>query len=294
MKRFRVAIPMLAALVLAVAGCQMGEWTGDAEADADAIAAAVASPSDGMTQEAMDIGGYLFSSSGGSGARASQKSFVFPVGHVRFFSGDLANFVWDEATKTYVRARSNFDVALPDHEIHVESLLVKVRFFTSTDGSGEAYGPLDLEAGFDPNVHSMRYHREISAAATRLSTGTVNVHTAVSDLAFTDIDTAAGTVTLDGTRTRAFDRTFTSGRNVAGTISDTLSNLVLSWDATTGSLSWAGTLAYVLDATLTRANGTQADRHQEGTIVFSGSSTFTVTVNGTTYRYRLADGTRVE
>jgi len=294
MKRFRMTMPVLAALALAVMGCQLGEPTGDAEADADAIAAAVASPTDGMIQEAMDVGGYLFGSSAASGSMASPRSFAFPVGHARFLCGELHNFAWDGATKTYVRARTDFDVLLPDHAIHVDSLLVKVRFFTSTDASGEAYGPVDFSSGFDPNVHALTYHREISATATRLSTGTVNVSTAVSDLAFTDIDAAAGTVTMDGTRTRGFDRTFTTGRTVAGTITDTISDLAMSWDAGTGTLSWSGTLTYVLDATITRVNGTRVERHQEGTIEFSGSSTFTVTVNGATYRYRLADGTRVE
>ncbi len=50
----------------------------------------------------------------------------------------------------------------------------------------------------------------------------------------------------------------------------------------------------MFDATLTRANGTEGIRHQEGTIEFSGSSTFTVTIDGATYRYRLVDGSRVD
>jgi len=294
MKRFRALALGFAAFAVAATGCQLGDVSSDAEADADAIAAAVASPSDGMIQEAMDVGGYLFGSSGGSGSMATSKGFVVPIGHARFVCGELGTFVWDGETKTYVRARSDFDVLLPDHAIHVASLLVKVRFFASTDASGDAYGPVDFSSGFDPNVHSMTYHREIAATATRISTGTVNAYSAVSDLAFTDIDVAAGTVTIDGTRTRAFDRTFTTGRAVAGTIAATISDLAMSWDAGTGTLSWSGTLSYVLDATVTRANGTQVERHQEGTIEFSGSSTFTVTVNGVTYRYRLADGTRVE
>lgn len=294
MKPYRMLAVALAALAVAVTGCHLGDVSTDAEADADAIAATVASPSDGMIQEAMDVGGYLFASSGGSGSVATSKGFVFPISHARFVCGELGNFVWDGEAKTYVRARSDFDVLLPDHAIHVDSLLVKVRFFASTDASGDAYGPVDVSSGFDPNVRSMTYHREIAATATRISTGTVNAYSAGSDLAFTDIDAAAGTVTIDGTRTREFDRTFTTGRVVAGTITDTVSDLVLSWNADTGTLSWSGTLSYVLDATVTRANGTQIERHQEGTIELSGSSTFTVTVNGVTYRYRLADGTRIE
>ena len=92
------ALPLLA---LAAMGCQFAEVTTDTEADADAIAAAVASPSDGMTQEAMDVGGYLFGATGGSATMMSQASHVFPARHARFFSGDLASFVWDEATKTH-------------------------------------------------------------------------------------------------------------------------------------------------------------------------------------------------
>jgi hypothetical protein len=102
----------------------------------------------------------------------------------------------------------------------------------------------------------MSYHREIASTSTNLSTGTVSVLDAETDLAFTAIDLAAGT------------------------IADTL--------------SWTGTLTYVFNATVTRAGGTVVTRHQEGTIEFSGSSTFTVTVDGTTYRYRLADGVRVD
>lgn len=294
MKRFRMLIPVLAALALVVSGCQLGDVTGDAEADAEAIAAAVAGPSDGMTQEAIDVGGYFFGSSGGSGSMMNLHSHVFPVNHERFFSGDLDNFVWDDATKSYTRTRSDFDVILPDHTVHVDSVLVQVKFFESIDATGDGYGPVDFSSGFDPLIHSMRYHREISATTTNLTTGTVIVHTAESDLAFTDIDTAAGTVTINGTRTREFDRAFTNGRTVVGTIDDTISDLVMTWDAETGTLSWSGTLTYVLNATVTRVNGTQVVRHQEGTIEFSGSSTFTVTVDGASYRYRLSDGTRVD
>ncbi len=80
MNRSRLLITVLAALALTVAGCQLGEVTTDAEADADAIAAAIAGPSDGMTQEAMDIGGYLFGASGGSASMMNQASYVFPAG----------------------------------------------------------------------------------------------------------------------------------------------------------------------------------------------------------------------
>jgi hypothetical protein len=286
-------IPVAAALALVVSGCQLGDATSDAEADADAIAAAVASPSDGMTQEAMDVGGYFFGSSVGSGSMMNLKSPVFPTTHARFLSGDLGSFAWNPATEAYERSRSDFDVVLLNHLVHVDSVFVQVRFFVSTDASGSSCHPVDFSSGFDPWVHSMRYHREIAGTSTSLATGTVTAHTAVSDLVYTDIDTSAGTVTIDGTRTREFDRTFTSGRTVAGTIEDTISDLVMTWDAGTGTLSWDGTLAYVLDATVTRVNGTQAARHQEGTIEFSGSSTFAVTVDGTRYRYRLSDGSRV-
>lgn len=294
MKRYRVPGLALTVLAVVVMGCRLGDVPSDAEAASDAIAAAVASPSDGMIQEAMDVGGYLFGSSGGSGSTAASKGFVVPIGHARFVCSELGTFTWDGETKTYARARTDFDVLLPDHTIHVDSLLVKVRFFASADASGEAYGPVDTSAGFDPSVRSMTYRREIAATATRISTGAVHRYTAVSDLAFTDIDPTAGTVTIDGTRTREFDRAFATGRAVAGTITDAISGLAMSWDVDTGTLSWSGTLSYVLDATVTRANGVQVERHQVGAIEFSGSSTFTVTVNGVTYRYRLADGTRVE
>jgi hypothetical protein len=294
MKRCRVLIPMFAMLALVVSGCQLADVTSDTETDADAIAAAVASPSDGMTQEVMDVGGHLFGSAGGGGEGSMMGKYVFPAGHARFLCGDLQNFVWDDATKTYTRTRSGFDVILPDHTVHVDSVLVRVKFFESTDATGDGHGPVDFSSGFDPLIHSMTYHRELTATITALSTGTVTVHTAESDLVFTDIDTEAGTVTIDGTRARAFDRTFTNGRTAVGTIEDTLADLVMTWDAGTGTLSWSGTLTYVLDATVTRVNGSQVARHREGTIEFSGSSTFTVTVDGTSYRYRLADGSRVE
>ncbi len=292
------AVTAAAAIALAVAGCTAGPAAVDAEADADAIAAAVAGPSDGFTQEAADIGGMLFGSGGGGGALSvfGPHASGFPAGALRFFDGGFpgASWVYDGVEKTYTRSRTDFDVTLPNHEAHVDAVLVRVRFFTSADGSGEPYGPVDFSGGFDPAIHSIVYHRQIAATATNLSTGTVNVLDAETDLAFTSIDVAAGTVTIDGTRTRSFDRTFTNGRTVIGTISDTVSDLVLTWSAETGTLSWTGTLAYVLDATVTRVDGTQVSRHQEGTIEFSGSSTFTVTVDGASYRYRLADGARVE
>jgi hypothetical protein len=185
-------------------------------------------------------------------------------------------------------------VTLPNHEVHVDQVLIRVQFYTSTDATGEPYGPGDFSAGFDPAIGSMSYHREMSATSTNLSTGMVNVHDAVTDLEFTGIDVAAGTVTIDGTRTRAFDRTATDGRTMVGTLSDSVSDLVLEWDAATGTLTWSGTLTFAWDALVTRPNGTQVTRHREGTVVFSGSSTFTVTVDGATYTYRLADGARID
>jgi hypothetical protein len=284
MSRFGV---LAAALGLAVAGCQLAEVTRDAEAEAETIASAAAGPSDGMTQETMDVGEYFFGAWGGSGSKGSMKS------HARFFSGDLASFAWNPSTGAYERRRSDFDVILPDHGVHVESVFVQVRFFISTDASGSSYRPLDFSSGFDPWVHSMTYHREITGTSTSLITGTVTVHTAESDLVFTGIDTAAGTVTIDGARTRELDRTFADGRTAVGTLEDTVSDLVMSRDSGTGTLSWSGILAYVLDATVTRANGTPIVRHRAGTVEFSGSSIFTVTVDGARYRYRLSAGTGV-
>jgi hypothetical protein len=293
MDRSRWLMTLLGALALAMAGCQFGDVTTDAQPDADLIAAAVAGPSDGMTQEALDVGAYLFGGSGGSGSMADARGISFPGGHARFFSADLASFVWDGATKSYVRTRVDFDVALPGSAVHVDSVLVRVKFFESPDATGDGYGPVDFSSGFDLRIGSMTYHREISATVTNLATGTVTAHTAQSDLASTDIDVAAGTVTIDGTRTRSFGRAFTNGRTAVGTIDDTVSDVALSWDAAAGTASWSGTLAYVLDASVTRANGTTVARHQEGTVEFSGSSTFTVTVDGVPYRYRLADGSPV-
>jgi hypothetical protein len=290
------AVTVAAAIALAATGCAVGPDVSDAEADA--IAAAVAGPSDGFTQETADIGGMLFGSPGGGGDQTvtGPRAAVFPAGAMRFLDGSFpgVDWVYDDVEKTYTRTRADFDVTLPNHQVHVDLVMVRVQFFTSADATGEPYGPVDFSAGFDPAIHSLTYHREITSTSTNLSTGTVNVLEAQADLAFTGIDTAAGTVTIDGTRTRSFDRTFTNGRTVVGTLSDTITDLVLDWDAETGTLTWSGTLTYVFDATLTRANGTVVTRHQEGTIVFSGSSTFTVTVDGTTYRYRLVDGVRVD
>ncbi len=292
------AVTAAAAIALAVAGCTAGPAAVDAEADADAIAAAVAGPSDGFTQEAADIGGMLFGSGGGGGALSvfGPHASGFPAGALRFFDGGFpgASWVYDGVEKTYTRSRTDFDVTLPNHQVHVDAVTVRVRFYASADGSGEPYGPVDFSDGFDPAIHAMTYHREMAATSTNLTTGTVNVLVAHTDLAFTSLDVAAGTVTIDGTRTRSFDRTFTNGRTAVGTLSDTISDLVLDWDAETGTLTWTGSLLYVYDATLTRADGTVVTRHREGTIEFSGSSTFTVTVDGVTYRYRLADGVRVE
>lgn len=290
------AVAVVATLALAVAGCMLGPSASETAADADAIAAAVAEPSDGFTQEAMDIGGLLFGSGGGGQqSLAGRSASVFPAGAMRFLDGTFpnANWTWNDTEKAYTRTRSDFDVTLPNYEVHVGQVLVRVRFFASTDASGEAFKP-DFSSGFDPAIGSMTYHREMSATSTNLATGTVNVHDAVTDLAFTAIDAAAGTVTIDGTRTRTFDRTFADGRTMVGTLSDTVSDLALDWDADTGTLTWSGTLAFVYDATVTRPNGTQVTRHREGTVTFSGSSTFTVTVDGAAYTYRLADGVRVD
>jgi hypothetical protein len=289
MNRLKFLVPILAGLAIAITGCQQGLTTSDAEIDAAAIAGAIADPSDGLTQEAADAGSFFFGS-----AHTAQPPKAMGVGvpgaYARFFSGDCANFTWNPATEAYERTRVDYLLLLPNHSVHVSSLLVQVRFYQSTDATGPSYKPADIITCLDPAVHSMKYSRTISATATNLTTGTVSDFTAVSGFTYTGIDTAAGKVTVNGTRTRTFDRTFTSGRHVAGTIEDTISGLTISWDAGTGTASWSGSLAYIYDATVARVNGTQVARHQEGTILFSGSSTFTVVVDGTSYRYWLSDG----
>jgi hypothetical protein len=121
----------------------------------------------------------------------------------------------------------------------------------------------------------------------------VSGFTAQSDLRFSSIDMTAGTVTVDGTHSRTFTRTFESGRTVDGTVSYTLSGLQITRDPVAGTLSWAGTLQYTYDATVTRSNGTEVERHRSGTVTFEGSSTFIVASADGSYRCSLVDGSLV-
>jgi hypothetical protein len=273
-----------AALLATLAGCQLGGISAAESEDAKAIAAEIADPSSGVTQEVQDLGTYLFGEPAAKGpvARAA-----------RFLTGHLGEFHWNAETGAYERTREVFDLVLENRTVHVARVFVSVRFFTSTDGTGTPFQPV-LGATLDPNVHSIRWHREVTGTAEHALSGAVSGFSAESDLLYSSIDTAAGTVTVDGTHSRSFTRTFDTGRTVEGTVSYTLSGLEIVRDPATRSLSWGGTLHYEYDATVTRPDGTQVERQRTGEVSFEGSSTFVVTTGQGSWRCSLVDGSLLD
>jgi hypothetical protein len=273
-----------AALLATLAGCQLGGVSEADTEDAKAIAAEIADPSSGVTQEIADLGACLFGEPAVKGpvARAA-----------RFLAGHLGEFQWNAETGAYERTRLVFDLVLENRTVHVARVFVSMRFFTSTDGTGTPFQPV-LGVALDPNVHSIRWHREVTGTAEHTLSGAVSGFSAESGLLYSQIDTAAGTVTVDGTHSRSFTRTFDTGRTVEGTVSYILSGLQVVRDPVTGSLSWAGTLQFEYDATVTRPNGTQVQRQRSGEVSFDGSSTFVVTTGQGSWRCSLVDGSLLD
>ena len=276
-----VAPTLSAALAVIAIGCQLAGSTtsSDGPTDADTVAAAVADPTNETTQEGVDVGSYVF----GAGTVDSSTDALY-------FSGDLANFVWNPATLAYERTRTNFTITLPYRTVQVSSVFVQIRFFTSSDASGTGYGPFTLTSGLDPAVHSLTYYRTISGTTTNTSTGTTSVFSGTSNLTYANINTTAHTVTVSGTHSRSFTRTYANGRVVQGTISDTLNSLVITYNPSTHVFTWTGSLSYVYQANVTRSNGTQVSRQSSATINFSGSSIFVVDIDGVQYDFSVLDG----
>lgn len=273
-----------AALLATLAGCQLGGVSAAETEDAKAIAAEVADPSSGVTQDVEDLGAYLFAEPPAKG----------PIGRfARFFSGSLGEFDWNGETGAYERTGELFDVAHENRIVHVARLFVSVKFYTSADGSGDPFQPV-LPGTLDPSVRSIRWHREISATAEHTGSGWVSAFSAESDLLYSSLDVEAGTVTVDGTHDRTFTRTFENGRTVEGSVAYVLSGLEIVRDPITGLLSWAGTLQYEYDATVTRPNGTQVERQRSGEVTFEGSTTFVVTTGQGSWRCSLVDGSLLE
>ena len=278
----------LAALLALLSGgfiaCELGSDP-ELQYDAEDIAATVSDPASGLTQEIADLGAYLYAPAAGGKALGINALYAL------YFSGDLSAFVWNPVTRAYEKVVTDFDRDLPKHTVHIDSLFVQVRLYTSSDASGTSYQPAaGLGGGWDPAVHSLTFYRKIQGTATNLTTGTACSFTAASDLILTDIDTAARTVTINGTHERSFTRTFTSGRSVEGSVSYTIHDLTIACDPLTGVFSCTGSVDYVYDATVTRANGSVVVRHLTGTITFDGTETFGVEVEGVKFRFHLYTG----
>lgn len=280
----RLALAVLLALSGVFTACELGT---DAEAqyDAEDIAAFISDQASGLTQEIADLGVYLYAPVGAGKALGSNALYAL------YFSGDLSAFGWNPVTLAYEKLITDFDRDLPKHTVHIDSLFVQVRMYTSSDASGASYQPAaGLGGGWDPAVHSLTFYRKIQGAATHLNTGTSCAFTAASDFVLTDIDTAARTVTINGTHERSFTRTFTSGRSVEGSVSYTIHDLTIACDPLTGLFSCTGSVDYVYDATVTRANGSVVVRHLTGTITFDGTGIFGVEVEGVKFRFHLFTG----
>jgi hypothetical protein len=268
------------ACAAALAGCQLDSAAAAVSEDTQAIAQELSDPGSGITQEIGDLGGALVGSTGVKGPGSA---------YARFVSGDLSNFTWNPSTSAYERTRSDFDVTLAKGTVHVETLFVQLRFYTSADGSGTPVQPT-IGATLDPSIHSVRYHRDAQGTTTVPAKGMTAAFTAATDLLVSSVDTSAGTATITGTHTRSFDRSFDTGRTVQGSVGFTLDSMSIQKDPGTGLLSWSGSLSWTYDATVTRANGTQVSRQRSGTAEFSGSETFVVTTDGESTSYTVADG----
>jgi hypothetical protein len=162
--------------------------------------------------------------------------------------------------------------------------------FESSDATGEPYHPLEMGSELDPNVRSLLYHREIEGVGVNKYTGTVRAFDSTSGLTYTDIEAGSTTVAMSGDTARVFSTSFTNGRYVSGTSDYALETLTVTFDPDDGSFAFAGIISYVLDVSVTRANGTEVDYYQEATVEFDGTTTGVVTVAGTRFRFDVASG----
>lgn len=291
MKKAVTFLLILAGLLLITVGCQLGYQESEEQLDAEAVAWLITDPSNVLTQEMADVGSYLFSVDGSTqSSTIESKALGITASYALYFTGNLSSFTWNESTRAYEKELIDVDISLPNREVHLDRLFVQVRFYASTDASGDSLEVDNAGAGLDPVVHSLTYYREVDGTALNLNTGTECDFTAVSDLVFSDIDTDNRAVTINGTHSRDFERLFTNGRMVDASVSYTINNLSIAYDEGTSTFSYSGSIDYIFDATVTRADGTVLTRHQEATVTFDGSTTFIVEVGNLRYRFHLLTG----
>ena len=295
MKRTIILLPALVLLVLAMIGCQLAEPSSEEQVDAESVAWLITDPANGLAQEVTDLGSYLFSlgstqSAATQGSIIETKALGITASYALYFCGDLGGFNWNPDTEAYEKELFDVDISLPNREVHLDRLFVRVRFYTSDDASGDSYQPEKVEEGIDPAVHSLTYYREVEGRATNLATGTESDFDAVSDLVYSAIDTDNNTVTINGTHIRDFERLFTNGRMVNGEVSYTIEGLDISYDEDTSTFTYSGGIDYVYDAAVTRADGTIVVRHREATITFDGTTTFIVQIGKIRFRFHLLTG----
>jgi hypothetical protein len=272
-------------------GCQLEEPSSEEQIDAEAVAWLITDPANGLAQEVADLGSYLFSVNGSTQSlTAESKAFGITASYALYFCGKLGGFTWNSDTEAYEKELFDVDISLPNREVHLDRLFVRVRFYTSDDASGDSYQPEEVEEGLDPAVHSLTYYREVEGWATNLTTGTESDFDAVSELVYSAIDTDNNTVTINGTHTRDFERLFTNGRMVNGEVSYTIMDLDISYDEETSTFTYSGGIEYVYDAAVTRADGTVVVCHREATITFDGTTTFIVQVGTLRFRFHLLTG----
>ncbi len=144
MTRTIYILPALAVLMLAMIGCQPAEPS--SKEQAEAVAWLITDPANGLAQEVADLGSYLFSL-GSTQSTATQSSTVeskalgVTASYALYFCGDLGGFTWNPDPQAHEKELFGVDISLPNREVNLDRLFVRVRFHTSDDASGDSYQP---------------------------------------------------------------------------------------------------------------------------------------------------------
>ncbi|UCF99147.1 MAG: hypothetical protein JSV89_06315 [Spirochaetaceae bacterium] len=149
------------------------------EDQAEALAWLITDPTNGLTQEVADLGSYLFGMDGSIQSVAPRDSTVESIALgltescALYFCGALGGFTWNPDTQAYEKELSDLDISLPNRDVHLDRLFVRVRFHTSADASGDSFQPVevkegvDLEVAYDGATSTFTYSGEIRLCLRR-------------------------------------------------------------------------------------------------------------------------------
>lgn len=292
MQRTVRILTMLGALVgiLVLAACGASPWL--SQEVAEQVASTFADPANGFTQEAADVGSYLFAGEGV--ARTIMEPRIVPKGgsYTLYFSGNFGSFAWDPVDQAYER-----DVTSPiavttgtDITGTIHSLHVRVQFQDAAGDPVQLSQPLGDGTLLADGVVSMSYYRQLEGEFTNAATGAATSFQAVTDLAITGLSDSVDGVFQSGTHARTFVRT-QQDRQTEGSLTFSTENLAVNYDWIDDGwvITQEGTVTAQYNATITRDSGvTEVNRTAQ--IECSRQKTVTVTVEGAVVRVDITTG----